>query len=354
MGIFSGGVNLENNIGNTLYLQREGSYVHMQNDTICVEQDSKIYFRMPLHNLDSVVVLGNVLVSQPLLSRLVELNIDVSFHHINGGFRYRITGPLNGNILLRLAQFEAYNDKSKATEITKRILASKIRNSRYVLSRGSRDVPDDSLSTELKDASEILGSMLGTLETMTDINSMRGLEGSAASVYFKVFDYLISSRCKDFSFNTRSRRPPRDRVNALLSFAYTIATSDCISACNSVGLDYQLGFLHVPRPGRPSLALDFVEEIRSVFADKLVLSLINLRQLSAEHFDEREIGGSVLLNEEGRKVFLRAYQSRKYDEITHPLFDKPIPFGLVPHVQARLMARHLRSEVPFYEPFIMK
>ncbi|HQH49735.1 MAG TPA: CRISPR-associated endonuclease Cas1, partial [Caldisericia bacterium] len=183
----------------------------MQNDTICVEQDSKIYFRMPLHNLDSVVVLGNVLVSQPLLSRLVELNIDVSFHHINGGFRYRITGPLNGNILLRLAQFEAYNDKSKATEITKRILASKIRNSRYVLSRGSRDVPDDSLSTELKDASEILGSMLGTLETMTDINSMRGLEGSAASVYFKVFDCLISSRCKDFSFNTRSRRPPRDR-----------------------------------------------------------------------------------------------------------------------------------------------
>lgn len=345
---------IENTIGNTLYLQREGSYVHLQNDTICVEQESKVFFRMPLHNLDSVVVMGNVTISQPLLSRFAELGIGVSFHKMNGAFRFRVIGPTNGNVLLRIAQYKAFLENGLSVDIAKRIVAAKIRNSRHVLSRGSRDTTSKESQSILKTASDKLLSMLESLEAKNELDSIRGIEGVSASVYFGVFDHLISSKCKDFSFNERSRRPPRDRVNALLSFAYSIATSDCISACNSVGLDHQLGFLHMPRPGRPSLALDLVEEIRSVFADRIVLTLINLKQLKAEHFDEREIGGSVLLNDEGRKIFLHSYQSRKFEEIAHPLFEEPVQFGLVPHIQARLLSRYLRSEVPFYEPFVMK
>jgi CRISPR-associated protein Cas1 len=233
------------------------------------------------------------------------------------------------------------------------IVAAKLRNSRGTVARGARESRRAEAAAELRAATEQMADLLESLQHAAELDHIRGLEGQAAAVYFSAFPLLLSAPTEEFAFRTRSRRPPRDRVNALLSFFYTLLTADCTAAVEGVGLDPQFGYLHVLRPGRPALALDLVEELRSCVADRLLLTLINRRQVRPEHFEDRE-GGSATLTDEGRRLVLSAYQKRKQELVAHPLLKEPVPLGLIPHLQARLLARHLRGEAPEYTPFLSR
>jgi CRISPR-associated protein Cas1 len=228
-----------------------------------------------------------------------------------------------------------------------------VQNARQVLLRGQRDAKDTDNAAALKAAANLLGRTVERLPATTEVDFMRGLEGEAARVYFECLDRMVTQNRESFRMNGRNRRPPRDRINALLSFLYVLLLNDCVSAAEGVGLDPQMGFLHVMRPGRPSLGLDLMEELRPIMADRLALTLINLRQINPEDFDDRP-GGAVYLGEKGRKAVVAAYQKRKQDEVQHPVLQQAVPLGLVPHVQARLLARHLRGEIESYAPFLYR
>lgn len=339
---------------NTVYVTTEGAGVRKDGENLVAEVEGQEKARVPLHMLASVVVFGSIFVSPGLIGACAAAGISIVLLDRNGRFAARVEGPVSGNVLLRRAQYRAAD---KPEEIVRSIVMGKIANQRSVLMRALRDYGsgmDEAKRTGLADAVTRLAHILRRIEhSDTTSEAMRGSEGEAANVYFSVFDNLIRVPEADMRWRGRSRRPPLDPVNALLSFLYTLLTHDCRSACESVGLDPAVGFLHRDRPGRPSLALDLMEELRPVLADRLAVSLINRRQLTSKDFDKRD-GGAVLLGEDGRKCVLAAWQERKKEERTHPFLDERAPLGLVPYVQAQMLARHLRGDIDVYPPWFWK
>jgi|DewCreStandDraft_1066081.scaffolds.fasta_scaffold00247_2 CRISPR-associated protein Cas1 len=335
---------------NTLYVTAQRAYLHADHATLKVEVDGKTALQVPLHHLGAVVCFGNVLVSPGAIERCLEEGRSIAFFTHSGKFLGRLAGPTSGNVLLRLAQYQAYNDRARSAEIARAIVAGKLQNTRQVLLRGARRLGGPA-EAALRSAAGALARCIESLPRAPDLDAVRGIEGEGASIYFAVLGQLIVARAGGFSFDGRNRRPPRDPVNALISFLYALLLNDCAGALEGVGLDPQLGFLHAVRPGRPSLALDLMEEFRAVVADRLALTLINRGQLTERHFSAHA-GGAIRLSDEGRRVVLRAYQERKREETYHRVLDRKVPVGLLPHVQARLLARHLREDLPCYLPYL--
>ena len=338
---------------NTLFVQTQGAYLHLEHDAVKIEVERITVSRVPLHHLSSISVFGNVLISPFLMARCADEGRDISVLTQYGRFKARIHGSTSGNVLLRRAQHAALDNADQRLEIAKRFIAGKIQNARGTLMRASRESNDPEDWKTLRDATSLLESSLRYARDAPSVDELRGCEGNAARVYFAAFTSLVRTNRADFEFVERSKRPPRDPINALLSFIYALLTSDCVAALEGVGLDPQVGFLHALRPGRPALALDLIEEFRSYIADRLALTLINRAQITIKDFDERT-GGAWSLNETGRKTVLVEYQNRKKQELTHPFTQSQIPLGLAPHIQARLLARHLRGDLPTYPPFIPK
>lgn len=341
---------------NTLYVTTEGAWLHKDGANIVMEVEQKERARLPVHMLESLVCFGRVLVSPPLLGYCAEQGICTSFFTPNGRFLARVEGPVSGNVLLRRQQYRASDHPELCAAIVRNVLLGKLHNQRAVLGRALRD-HGDKLQTEdeaaLAHAHRRLDRIAEKLVPETDLNLLRGYEGEAAQAYFGVFDHLIRVNSPAMRFKGRSRRPPRDAVNALLSFLYTLVTHDCRSALESVGLDPAAGFLHRDRPGRPSLALDLLEEFRPLLADRLALSLINRKQVGERDFQYMD-NGAVLLTEAARKTVLTAYQERKREELRHVFIEEKVAIGLFPFIQAQLLARHLRGDLDAYPPFLWK
>ena len=338
---------------NTLFITTEGTYVRLDHDTLRIDVEGKTAHQVPLIHVGTLACFGNVLLSPFLLHRLAEEGRPVALFDRHGRFKARVVGETTGNVLLRCAQHEAASDSCKALSIARNMVAGKIRNCRQVLLRSARENPNEEEEQFIRGAAEGIAQHLSDLGTASPLDTVRGIEGDCARRYFAVFGKMIRDPAGEWSFDGRNRRPPRDPVNALLSFLYALVQSDCASALEGVGLDPQVGFLHGLRPGRPALALDLMEELRPVLADRLALTLINRKQLSPSDFAERP-GGAVHLDDEGRKTVLVAYQKRKQDEIEHPVLERKIPLGLVSHTQARLLTRHLRGDVESYVPFLYR
>lgn len=339
---------------NTVYVTTEGAALRKDGENLVAEVEGVVKVRVPFHMLASVVVFGPVLLSPALIGACAAAGITIALLERNGRFAARVEGPVVGNVLLRRAQYRA----SEAPEdIIRALLLGKVANQRAVLMRSLRDyadeLPEAALSA-LTAATDRIAQILRQIERApADADALRGMEGEAAALYFSVFGHLIRAPDPAFRWTVRSRRPPLDPMNALLSFLYTLLTHDCRSAAEAVGLDPAVGFLHRDRPGRPSLALDLMEELRPVLVDRLVLSLVNRRQLRAADFETRE-GGAVMMTDEARKTVLTAWQDRKKEERLHPFLAEKLPFGLVPYVQAQMLARHLRGDIDGYPPWFWK
>lgn len=338
---------------NTLYLTTEGAYLRLDHDTLRIEVERETKLQVPIHHLGGIVCFGDVLVSPAALARCAQDGRFVVFLDRNGRFQARVEGPVSGNVLLRCAQYAAMRDQATTLTIARNVVGGKIQNSRQIVLRAARetDQPDD--GNALRQTAEALANVLGRVPLSEDLDHLRGLEGEAARHYFSTFDRMVREDRPTFTMNGRNRRPPTDPVNALLSFLYALLMNDCVAALEGVGLDPQMGFLHALRPGRAALALDLMEELRSVFADRLALTLINRKQVAANQFHARP-GGAVHLEDAARKEVIVAYQKRKQEEITHPVLNQKMPLGLVPHVQARLLARVLRGDLEAYPPFLYR
>ena len=338
---------------NTLYVTTENSYLRLDHDTLKVNVEKETKLQVPLHHLGGVVCFGDVLVSPALMRRCGEDGRALVLFDRNGRFKARLEGPTSGNVLLRRAQYEASCDREKTLSIAQKVVAGKIQNCRQVLMRAAREAEQSEDEQPLREAAETLADTLSRLPRCDDLDQLRGFEGESARAYFSCFDRMVREDRDSFRLDGRNRRPPLDPMNALLSFLYALLTNDCVAAAEGVGLDPQVGFLHALRPGRAALALDLVEELRAILADRLALTLVNRRQVTASNFEDRP-GGAVYLGEEGRKAVVVAYQNRKQEEILHPLLEQKIPLGLVPHVQARLLARFLRGDMDDYVPFLSR
>lgn len=337
---------------NTLYVTTPEAYLRLEGETACVMIGDEKRLQIPMHHLGAIVCVGDVMLSPALLGRCMEDGRSIVWLERGGRFKARVEGPVNGNILLRQAQYRAADQPEKVLELSRAFLAGKLRNARTVLLRGARDNQDEKERNSLVQSARLIAGYVRRLPYVKELDGLRGEEGSAAKIYFQSMIYLIRQNVRnDFAFDVRSRRPPRDRMNALLSFLYAILLHDCRSALEAVGLDPQLGYLHAVRPGRMALALDLMEEFRAIIADRLALTLINRAQIQTAHFEARE-GGAVLLQEEGRKIIISAYQERKQELLTHPLLDQQVPIGLLPHTQARLFARYLRGDASAYVPYL--
>lgn len=338
---------------NTLYIQTQGSYLRLEHDTLKIDVEGKTAAQIPLHHLGGLVVFGNVLLSPFLIHRCADDGRSIVWLTQNGRFKARLFSPTSGNVLLRRAQHAALDGEATTLAIARLMVAGKLQNARTVLLRVAREAGSLEAEGALRAAAALHARTITQLPRLRYLDEVRGAEGDAARGYFAVFDTMIRSNKDAFVFSGRNRRPPRDRVNALRSFVYGMLRNECASALEGVGLDPQIGFLHALRPGRPALALDLMEELRAPLADRFVLTLINLGQVKADGFVTRP-GGAVELGEDARKTVIVAYQKRKQDEVTHPILKKPVPLGLVPHVQARLLARHLRGDLPAYPPFLYR
>jgi len=336
---------------NTLYVMTQGSYLHLERETLKLDVEKKTKLRVPMHHIGGIVLFGNVMVSPFALHRCAEDGRSVVMLTEQGRFKARLEGPQSGNVLLRRAQHQLLDDQARSLELIRSILAGKLQNCRAVLLRGARESTTKENGARLKSAADSLAASLRALPQAKEAEVLRGIEGQAAREYFDTFNALLRANQDAFAMNGRNRRPPRDRINALLSFLYALLGNECVSAVESVGLDPQVGFLHVLRPGRPALALDLMEEFRPLLADRLVLSLINRQQVQPEDFEDRP-GGSVQMSDDARRTVLAAWQQRKQDEIQHPTLGKKVPIGLMPMVQARLMARFIRGESNEYIPFM--
>ena len=338
---------------NTLYVTLPESYLRLDNDTLRLQVEDETRLRVPLHHLQAVVCFGHVNLSAPLMHRLAESGIALVLLDANGRFKARLEGPVAGNVLLRQAQHRAVENPAFTLEAARALVAGKIKNQRHVLLRGAREAKQPEDEALLTRAALDLAASLRALPEAPTLDTLRGVEGEAARTYFEAINRLVRPDLRGtFVMHGRSRRPPRDRMNALMSFLYAMWMNDCRSALEAAGLDPQLGFLHAVRPGRAALALDLVEEFRPL-ADRLALTLINRGQLNAGDFVERE-GGAVLLEGDARKAVVVAYQERKQDALTHPLLAEAVPLGVVPLVQARLLARHIRGETEGYIPFVTR
>lgn len=339
---------------NTLYVMTPNAYAHLENATVRIDVERVKKLQVPLHHLAGLVVFGNVMVSPALMHKLADEGKSLVFLDHNGRFKARLEGGISGNILLRKAQHKAADDPAVVLGVARAIIAGKVRNSRTVLLRGARETDNASEVAQLEAAALSLAQTLSNLKHATDVDVVRGLEGEAARNYFNALPLIIKSPYREvFALNGRTRRPPLDRTNALLSFLYAMLMNDCRSALETVGLDPQLGFLHTVRPGRAALALDLQEEFRSVVVDRLALTLINRGQVNTGDFETRE-GGAVSLTEKGRKTVVVAWQERKQEEVQHPLTGTKTPIGLLPFMQARFLARTIRGEMEGYIPFLYK
>lgn len=336
---------------NTLYVTTEGCRLSKEGLAIRIETDEKAPMLLPSHNLSGIVCFGRVWVSPPLMRFCADSGISIAFFDEAGRFFARVEGPISGNVHLRRSQHRAADSPEQSRELVRAILAGKLANSRAVLRRFLRD--HDSKDDAVATAADRLTDLIASLETAESVDSLRGIEGKAADVYFSVFDRLRTKRDEAFRFHGRSRRPPMDRMNALLSFAYSLLLNDAIAALESVGLDPSIGFLHCDRPGRPSLALDMMEEHRAPIADRFALSLVNNRRIAENDF-RIHVGGATLLTDEGRKKFLVYWQQRKKDEIEHGFLEEKIPLGLLFFIQASIMAKRLRGEIDGYAPHVWK
>lgn len=337
---------------NTLYISTQGAYLHKDGETIVVEiENAKKPF--PIHTIGSIVCFGNVLISPFLMGFCAERGVAISFLTEHGKFLASVRGTVNGNVLLRREQYRMADNETITKQISQNIVSGKLANSRVVINRLLRDHKDKVDEEKIKQVSFLLEHYIRKVSQAINVEEVRGFEGEAASEYFKAFDNLILEQKEDFKFTERSRRPPLDEINAMLSFAYTILSHDVRSALESVGLDSQVGFLHRDRSGRHSLALDLMEEFRSVIADRLVVSLINRKQVNKKDFEKSE-GGSVSMSDKARKTLLTEWQNRKQEEVFHPYIEEKIKIGLLFFVQANLFARFIRGDIDGYPPFFWR
>jgi CRISP-associated protein Cas1 len=341
---------------NTLYITTQGAWLNKDGANVAVSLENAELGRVPIHTIGGIVGFGRVLMSSPLMGYCASEGVTVSFLSEEGRFLARMEGPVSGNVLLRREQYRRTDQPRACADLVRGFVIGKLLNQRTVIRRALRDHGDAVTEDEARGLSrteERLSAALYQATREIDTDALRGVEGDAANAYFGTFDTLIRAQKEVFQFSGRSRRPPLDPMNALLSFLYVLLLHDIRSALETVGLDPAVGFLHRERPGRPSLALDVMEEFRAFLADRLALSLINRRQLSQKDFKYIE-NGAVLLSDEGRKTVLLAYQERKREELTHPFLDEKMTVGLLWFVQAQLLARHLRGDLDGYPPFIWK
>ena len=341
---------------NTLYVTTQNAYLKKEGQSVVVNVEKETRLRVPVHTLDGIVCFGAVSMSPFLMHHCAENNVAVSFLSQYGKFLARIQGPVSGNVLLRREQYRVADHPEAAAGIARHMLIGKLANARAVLRRALRDHAGKQNApscNELEKNQQRLRQYIQRLEKPMPIDQLRCNEREAAASYFAAFPQLITAKDQAFAFTGRNRRPPTDPVNALLSFTYTLLVHDCRSALEGVGLDPCVGFLHTDRPGRPSLALDLMEEFRAFLADRLVLSLINRKQIQPKDFDD-SAGGAVSMTDSARKTLLATWQKRKQEEITHPYLGEKCKIGLLPHIQAQLLARHLRGDLEAYPPFIWR
>lgn len=338
---------------NTLYVTSLERYLSLDGENVVILEKGNEIGRLPLHNLQAIISMGYNGASPALMGACATRNITLSFISPTGKFLASVCGPVHGNVVLRKQQYRISDDMYQSALIAKNFILGKLYNSRWVIERAIRDYPLRLDVTKLKAKSKILYDSIEKVRFASSNERIMGIEGEAASVYFSVFDDLILQQKESFYFHLRSKRPPLDNVNAMLSFAYTMLAGMCSSALELVGLDPYVGFLHRDRPGRVSLALDLMEELRSVFADRFVISLINKRMVKASDFVKKE-NGAVLLTDEARKQFLSCWQSKKQETIMHPYLNEKVEWGMVPYVQALLLARFIRGDLDEYPPFLWK
>ena len=335
---------------NTLYVTTDGLYLRLEGECVVAEKEKKLVTRIPLHTLSGIVCMGNIMCSPHLLGGCAERGIHVSLLSENGRFLARVEGGVSGNVLLRVTQTMTATDPGKASKIAVGFVLGKLLNARTVVQRRLRDHGPDELCSRVV---SLLAQMIRRLPGVEDLEQLRGIEGECAKLYFSVFNKLILTDLDTFGISTRNRRPPLDPTNALLSFLYTLLAHECEGALEGVGLDPQIGFFHALRPGRPSLALDLMEEFRASVADRVVLSLINRHQISKKDF-VCSATGAVSLADDARKTVIQEWQKKKKDVIVHPFLNEKIELGLLFHVQALLLARHLRGDIDAYPPFLLK
>lgn len=339
---------------NTLYVTTPQSTIVRDNEAVAIRYEGETRLRVPIHNLDGIVCFGAIAATPPLIALCAERGVSLTFLGMYGHFQARVVGPVSGNIHLRKAQYRAADQPELRAHIARSIILGKLTNSRASVMRSARETGDDDpRQGRLRQAASALARVAARAAETEDLDALRGREGEGAAIYFSVFNDMIRNDDPTFRFDGRNRRPPRDAVNALLSFTYSLLTHDAVSALESVGLDPAAGFLHADRPGRPGLALDLIEEFRPILADRSALSLINLKQVAPRGFDVNEAGG-VMMNDATRKELLTRYQGRKREEIFHPFLNEKIQVGLLMHIQARLMARCLRDDLDAYPPFLWK
>ena len=338
---------------NTLFVTSEDVYLSLDGENVVANREGEAVARYPLHTLQSIVTFSYSGASPALMGACARREIGLAFCTPRGRFLARVSGPAQGNVLLRRMQYRTADDPAQSCRIARNMIFGKVYNARWSVERTKRDHAMRVDTGRLAEVSAQLQGLLPQIAAETSLESLRGLEGSGATAYFGVLDEMILREKETFFFHERSRRPPLDAFNALLSFAYSLLAHDCASALESVGLDAYVGFLHRDRPGRESLALDLMEELRACMADRFVLTIVNNRVLKAWDFVFRE-SGAVLLTDEGRRTFLRRWQERKYETITHPFLEEKLPWGLVPYVQSLLLARYLRGDLDDYPPFLWK
>ncbi len=337
---------------NTLYITSDDAYVHKERETFVVEVNNEKVFQAPVHSIENIVCFGFKALSPQLMAFCAENNVGVSYLSETGKFLARVYGAQQGNVLLRKAQYAIADNEFESLKIAHPIIAAKVANYRSLLLRHQRNHPDecpDSVSSVV----ETLGQRLMEIQNAESLDGLRGYEGECASLYFSVISFLITAQQEDFTFSQRSKRPPLDPANAILSFLYAILANDVRSALETTGLDPQVGFLHQLRSGRPSLALDLMEEFRAYLGDRIMLNLINLKQVTKADFEIRE-SGEVRMSDDARKTVITAYQKRKQEEITHPFLGEKMTIGLLPHIQAQLLARYIRGDITEYPPFYIK
>lgn len=338
---------------NTLYVMTESCYLTLEGENIVIQNGEKVLGRFPLHTLENVVCFTYKGASPALMGACAHRQIGMSFFSPRGKFLARTVGEEYGNVLLRKEQYRISDDGERSTAYAKNMITGKIYNKRWSIERTLRDHAYRVDAEKLKQISNVLYESLNRVQEVSVLDELRGVEGKAAEQYFSVFHDLILNQKEDFSFTGRNRRPPLDPVNALLSFAYTILVGECANALYSVGLDPYVGFMHGDRPGRTSLALDMMEELRPILADRFILTLMNTKAIQAVQF-EKQKDQAVLLNEEGRKVFFHSWQNRKKETLTHPFLKEKMEWGLVPYIQALLLARTIRGDLEEYPPFLWK
>ncbi|MBS6646513.1 MAG: type I-C CRISPR-associated endonuclease Cas1 [Clostridiaceae bacterium] len=338
---------------NTLYVTSQDSYLSLDGENVVILEQEQELGRIPLHNLEAIVSFGYRGVSPALMGGCAKRNISLCFLTPQGKFLARVTGDIRGNVVLRKKQYEASNDSDIAMGVARNCIMGKVFNTRWILERATRDHGLQVDVEKVKRASGFLQKSLANIEKCSDMEQLRGFEGEAASIYFGVFDQLILQQKKDFVFSGRNKRPPMDNVNAMLSFVYTLLTNMIASSLETVGLDPYVGFMHTDRPGRVSLALDLIEELRPVLADRFVLTLINKKMITGKDFTRKE-DGAVLISDKARKNVLVEWQNKKKEIITHPYLGEKVEWGMIPFVQSMLLARYLRGDIDEYPPFFWK